>query len=52
MEEGEESSFYPLEGAMLVVLLCYFRGVHVCGVFPCVVTFRVPFPLDEVLKVF
>ena len=52
MEEQEESSFYLLEGAALVVLLYYFQGVHVCGVFPCVVAFRVFLPLGEVLKVF
>ena len=52
MEEGEESPFYPLEGAALVILFCYLWGVHVCGIFPCVVAFRVSFPLDEVLEAF
>ena len=52
MEEREESSFYLLEGMVPVILLYQFRGVHICGVFPCVVAFGVSLPLDEVLKVF
>ena len=52
MEEGEELPFYLLEGAALVILFYYFWGVYVHGVFPCVVAFRVSFPLDEILKVF
>ena len=27
-----------------------FRGVHLVSWFPCVVTFRVPFPFDEILE--
>ena len=27
-----------------------FRGMHLVGWFPCVVTFRVPFPFDEILE--
>ena len=52
MEEGEESSIYLLKGVALVILLCYFQGVYVGGVFPCIVAFWVSFPLDEVLKAF
>ena len=52
MEEGEELPFYLLEGTAFVILFYYFGGVHVCGVLPCIVAFRVPFPLDEVLKAF
>ena len=52
MEEGEESPFYLLEGVTLVILFCYFLGVHVRGVFPCIVAFGVSLPLDEALKAF
>ena len=45
-------SFYLPEGAVLVILLYEVRGVNIFGIFPCVVTFGVPFPLDEVLKAF
>ena len=27
-----------------------FRSMHLISWFPCVVTFRVPFPLDEILE--
>ena len=27
-----------------------FRSVHLVSWFPCVVTFRVPFPFDEILE--
>ena len=27
-----------------------FRGMHLVSWFPCVVTFRVPFPFDEILE--
>ena len=27
-----------------------FQGMHLVSWFPCVVTFRVPFPLDEILE--
>jgi hypothetical protein len=52
MEEGEESSFYLLRGTALVVLLCELWDVYVYSVFPCIVTFGLSFPLDEVLKAF
>jgi hypothetical protein len=52
MEEGEESPFYLLKGAALVILFCYFWGVYIRGVFPCVIAFRVSSPLDEILKAF
>ena len=52
MEEGEELPFYPLKGVVLVILFYWVGGVNVCSVFPCVVAFGVPLPLDEVLKVF
>ena len=52
MEEGEEPPFYLLKGTALVVLFCESWGVHICGVFPCVVAFGVSLPLDEVLKAF
>ena len=52
MEEGEESPFYPLRETAFVILFGQFWSVHVCGIFPCIVTFRVSFPLDEVLKAF
>ena len=52
MEEGEESPFYLLERVALVILFCCFWGMHVHGIFPCVVAFGVSFPLDEVLKAF
>ena len=52
MEEGEESPFYLLKGTALVVLLYSFGSVHICCVFPCVVAFRVSFPLDKILKAF
>jgi hypothetical protein len=52
MEEGKESSFYLLDGAALVILFCYFWSVYIHGIFPCVIAFRVSFPLDEILKAF
>ena len=27
-----------------------FRSVHLVSWFPCVVTFRIPFPFDEILE--
>ena len=27
-----------------------FRGMHLVSWFPCIVTFRVPFPFDEILE--
>ena len=44
--------FYLLERVALVVFLCDVGGMNVAGVFPCVVTFWIPFPLDEVLEAF
>ena len=44
--------FYLLKRAALMVLLYEVGGVDIYSVFPCVVTFGISFPLDEVLKVF
>ena len=52
MEEGEGLPFYLLKGIAFVILLYEVRGVDVCSAFPCVVTFRVSFPLDEILEAF
>ena len=52
MEEGEELPFYPLKGVALVILFCEVRGMDIGGIFPCIVAFRVSFPLDEALKTF
>ena len=52
MEEGEESPFYLLKGMVLVILFHEVGGMNVCCAFPCIVTFRVSFPLDKVLKAF
>ena len=49
---GRESSFYLLKGAALVVLFYEVRGMNVFSTFPCVVTFRISLPLDEILEVF
>ena len=35
-----------------MVFFCDFGGVDVSSVFPCVVTFWVSLPLDEILEVF
>ena len=47
-----ESSFYLLKGVVLVILFCNFWGMNVGSIFPCVIAFRVPLPLDEVLEAF
>ncbi len=39
-------------GCCGVVMLDKFRGMHLVSWLPCVVTFGVPFPFDEVLKPF
>ena len=44
--------FYLLKGVALVVLFHEVGGMDVCSAFPCVVTFGVSLPLDEILKVF
>ena len=49
---GRESSFYLLRGVALVVFFYKVWGMDVCSAFPCVVTFRVALPLDEILEVF
>jgi hypothetical protein len=37
---------------VLVVLFYEVGGMDVCSAFPCVVTFQISLPLDEILKVF
>ena len=52
MEERDELPFYLLGEVAFVILFGQLWSVYVCGVFPCVVAFGVPFPLDEVLEAF
>ena len=46
----EETSFYPLEGVVLVIKFDEVRCVNLIGVFPSIVTFRVSLPFDEILE--
>ena len=39
-------------GSCGLIMLDKFRGVNLISRFPCVVTFGVSFPFDEVLKSF
>ena len=50
--EGEESPFYLLGRAALVVLFYEVGGMDTCSIFPCIVAFGVSLPLDEILEAF
>ncbi len=39
-------------GCYGLIMLDKFRGVDLVSWFPCIVTFGIPFPFDEVLKPF
>jgi len=48
---GEKlSCFYALEQSPLVVVTYQVGCMDIRCRFPCIVTFRVPFPLDQILK--
>ena len=44
------SSFYAFQRRVLMIEFDEFRGMHLISWFPCVVTFGVPFPFDEILE--
>ena len=46
----ESSSFYPLEGVVFVIKFDQVWGMCLIGVFPSVIAFGVPFPLDQILE--
>jgi len=46
----ESSSFYPLERVAFVIKFDEVGGMHLIGVFPSIVAFRVSLPFDEVLE--
>jgi len=48
--EGKQSSFYPLEGIVLVIEFDEVRCMDLNSVFPSIVAFRIPLPFDEVLE--
>ena len=48
--DEEPSSFYPLEGVILVIEFDQVWGMCLIGVFPGIVAFGVSFPLDQILE--
>ena len=44
------SPFYAFQRGVSMIKFDEFRGMHLISWFPCVVTFRVPFPFDEILE--
>ena len=44
------SSFYAIQRRVPMIKFDELRSVHLVSWFPCIVTFRVPFPFDEVLE--
>ena len=44
------SSFYAFQRGVSVIEFDKLGGVHLVSWFPCVVTFRIPFPFDQILE--
>jgi hypothetical protein len=49
--ESNALCFYGLQGVSLVIKFDKGRCMDLIGIFPSVVTFGVPFPLDQILQV-
>ena len=50
--DEESSSFYPLEGVILVIEFDQVWGMCLIGVFPGIVAFGVSLPFDQILESF
>jgi len=48
--EQQKSSFYPLEGVVLMIEFDEVWGMNLIGVFPSVIAFGVSFPFNEILE--
>ena len=48
--DEESSSFYLLEGVVLVIKFDQVWGMCLIGVFPGIVAFGISFPLDQILE--